>query len=154
MNKFLIFKIFLSILLVLSFIIKLNYNILHWRHTILDIVYFSLNLINLMIIWIRKPFFWYAGLLMFSTGVFYAIQFNFLHIDSNNIPSIMSTKPLYHYFKELNINIGICNIIYYLPHFLYSVFLISFLTNCKIKQYYRIDCKDNNNYDVILDSKF
>ena len=138
MNKYLILRVTLSLILIYSFLLELftliSYNI---GYTIIDIVYFTFNIVNILIVWIRKPFFWFLGLFVFSTGIYYCIQFEYFY-SSSNIPAIMSTKPMYYYFIKIGLKKWFCNIIYYLSYFLYSIFLILFLFNCRIKKYYKI----------------
>lgn len=152
MNRYLIIKIGLSLILMSSVIVRLNYIVLHHRWTILDVLYFSISLINLMIIWIKRPFFWYCGLFIFSLGIYYAIRFEFFD-DSNSIPSIMSTKPLYYYFIEFQATKGIANLMYYFPYVAYFIFLILFLSTCQIRRYYKISCPIEKVSDEFLDEK-
>ncbi len=154
MNKFLLVRISISFMLIASFLIKADSIIFNNRITTTDMLYFSINLINLMIIWIRKPFFWYLGLFIFLIGIYYTIEYEFLHLDSNTMPSIMSTKPIYYYFKELNVAKWIVDIVHYLPYLAYSIFFILFLTNCRIKKYYKISCNMNKKNTEFLDENF
>jgi hypothetical protein len=140
MNKYLLLRLFISLILICSFMFQLFSIISSWHgFNITNATYFLVNIINILIIWNRKPFFWYLGLLIFSLAIYHAIEFEVIDRSSSSIPPTMSTSPIYHYFIKIHIPRQFCRIIWNLPYFLYSIFLILFLVDSRIRKYYNIN---------------
>lgn len=140
MNRYFVLRLSITLLLASSFLLEV-FNLISYKIgiTIIDEVYIFFVLTNIAIIWIKKPFFWYLGLLVFSTAIYHSVQFNFFY-SSNNIPAIMSAKPIFYHFQKAFINSWFYDFLFYLSDFLYFIFLILFLFNCQVKRYYKISC--------------
>lgn len=135
---YLLLRWVLTALLLKSLFIKLHF---HW-HFGLRFHKYSLWGIAIIIafaaiIWIRKPVFWYLGLLLFIVGIYQSWEYEF-YPDRSDLPEIVPTQDIYYRLSWERSNRLLINVVYYFPYFCFVGFLIAFLFNKKVKRYYRI----------------
>ncbi len=128
----------LSIILVFSLMIKFNfYTSSHIGISHIDMFNILITILYLVIIWAKKPFFWYLGILLFSVGIYYSLEYEIYH-TSSNIPPIVPGSEIYYFLQEVKFSKILCNLAHYFPYFCFVIFLFLFIFNKSIKKYYRV----------------